>query len=46
MLSHLGSGAVIMQRRLDDVLAGRAMPDDAAAAVWDSWNAKDARREA
>ena len=40
MLSHLGSGAVIMQRRLEDTLAGQAMPDDYAPGVWDTWNAK------
>src|SRR5207302_3635876 len=40
VLSHLGSFAVIMQRRLDDALAGRETPDDAAPAVWDTWNAK------
>jgi uncharacterized protein (TIGR03083 family) len=40
VLSHLGSGAVIMQRRLDDALAGQDTPDDFAPGVWDSWNAK------
>jgi uncharacterized protein (TIGR03083 family) len=40
VLSHLGSGAVIMQRRLDDVLAGQETPEDYAPAVWDTWNAK------
>jgi uncharacterized protein (TIGR03083 family) len=40
VLSHLGSLAGIMQRRLDDALAGRETPDDAAPAVWDTWNAK------
>ena len=40
MLSHLGSGAVIMQRRLEDTLAGQATPDDYAPGVWDTWNAK------
>jgi uncharacterized protein (TIGR03083 family) len=39
-LSHLGSGAVIMQRRLEDVLAGQDTPDDFAPGVWDTWNAK------
>src|SRR3954451_4296817 len=41
VLSHLGSGAVIMKRRLDDALAGQDTPDDFAPRVWDTWNAKD-----
>jgi uncharacterized protein (TIGR03083 family) len=45
-LSHLGSGAVIMRRRLEDVLAGRPTPDDFAPSVWDEWNAKSARAKA
>jgi uncharacterized protein (TIGR03083 family) len=40
VLSHIGSGAVIMQRRLDDSLAGRETPDDYAPGVWETWNAK------
>jgi len=40
VLSHVGSGAVILQRRLDDALSGTPTPDDAAQAVWDAWNAK------
>jgi uncharacterized protein (TIGR03083 family) len=40
VLSHLGSGAVITQRRLDDALAGKDTPDDFAPGVWDTWNAK------
>src|SRR4051794_25174680 len=40
VLSHLGSGAVIHQRRLDDVVGGRVTPDDYAPSVWDEWNAK------
>ena len=40
VLSHLGSGAVIALRRLDDGLAGVDSPDDYAPAVWDAWNAK------
>jgi uncharacterized protein (TIGR03083 family) len=46
VLSHLGSGAVITTRRLDDVLAGNALPDDFAPTVWDEWNAKSARKKA
>ena len=40
VLSHLGSGAVITQRRMDDALAGQDTPDDFAPGVWDTWNAK------
>jgi uncharacterized protein (TIGR03083 family) len=40
VLSHLGSGAVIMQRRLEDTFAGQDTPDDFAPGVWDTWNAK------
>jgi uncharacterized protein (TIGR03083 family) len=49
VLSHLGSAAVITQRRLEDALAGRDTPDDFAPGVWDTWNAKsptDKRNEA
>lgn len=42
VLSHLGSGAVITQRRLEDALAGHETPADFAPSVWDAWNAKDA----
>lgn len=40
VLSHLGSGAVITQRRLEDTVAGLDTPDDFAPGVWDTWNAK------
>jgi len=46
VLSHLGSAAVIMRRRLEDALAGRATPDDFPPSVWDEWNAKPARVKA
>lgn len=46
VLSHLGSGAVILRRRLDDALAGKDMPDDFAPSVWDEWNAKSPRAKA
>jgi uncharacterized protein (TIGR03083 family) len=39
VLSHLGSGAQILERRLEDSLANVDTPDDAAPAVWDVWNA-------
>lgn len=46
VLSHIGSGAVILQRRLDDALAGQPTPDDSAQGVWDAWNAKPDRAKA
>jgi uncharacterized protein (TIGR03083 family) len=45
VLSHLGSSAVIHQRRIDDAAAGFETPDDFAAAVWDTWDAKPARAQ-
>jgi uncharacterized protein (TIGR03083 family) len=46
VLSHLGSGAVIMQRRLDDARRGADTPDDFPPTVWDEWNAKPPREKA
>jgi uncharacterized protein (TIGR03083 family) len=46
VLSHLGSGAVITRRRLEDTLAGRDTPDDFSPSVWDEWNAKTPRAKA
>ena len=39
-MSHLGSGAIIMKRRFDDVLAGKETPPEFNQSVWDVWNAK------
>ena len=39
-MSHLGSGAVIMKRRFDDVIAGKETPSEFNQSVWDTWNAK------
>jgi uncharacterized protein (TIGR03083 family) len=46
VLSHLGSGAVILRRRLQDIQAGSATPDEFAPSVWDEWNAKAPRAQA
>ncbi len=46
VLSHLGSGAVILLRRLEDGLVGTPTPDDAAPAVWDEWNARSPEAQA
>lgn len=46
VLSHLGSAAVITQRRFEDALAGQDTPDDFAPSVWATWNAKSPWRSA
>jgi uncharacterized protein (TIGR03083 family) len=46
VLSHLGSGAVIARRSLEDVRAGATTPDDFNQSVWDEWNAKTPRAQA
>jgi uncharacterized protein (TIGR03083 family) len=46
VLSHLGSGGVLMARRLEAALAGAALPDDVAQPVWDEWNAKSPQAKA
>ena len=46
VLSHLGSGAVVLQRRLDDAVAGSATPSDFTQPIWDAWNAKSAQAQA
>jgi uncharacterized protein (TIGR03083 family) len=46
VLSHIGSGAVIIQRRVEDALADRPTPDDFAPGVWEVWNAKGPRAQA
>ncbi|HWD55304.1 MAG TPA: maleylpyruvate isomerase N-terminal domain-containing protein [Acidimicrobiales bacterium] len=46
VLSHLGSGAVLMARRLEAAVAGAPLPDDIAQPVWDEWNAKSPRAKA
>jgi len=46
VLSHLGSAAVILRRRIGDTLAGVETPDDFAPAVWAEWDVKSARAKA
>jgi uncharacterized protein (TIGR03083 family) len=46
VLSHLGSGAVLTQRRLQHAQSGTSMPDEVPNAVWDEWNAKTPRAQA
>jgi uncharacterized protein (TIGR03083 family) len=45
VLSHLGSGAEIMRRRVDDTVGGRETPESFAPSVWDEWNAKSPRAQ-
>jgi len=40
VLSHLGSGAVISQRWIDDAVEGRPVASGFEQAVWDQWAAK------
>jgi uncharacterized protein (TIGR03083 family) len=40
VLSHLGSGAVVLQRYLEDALAGSETPSDFAPSVWAEWDNK------
>ena len=42
---HLGSGAVILQRRLHDELAGTTTSDEFAPQIWDEWNATTPRAQ-
>jgi uncharacterized protein (TIGR03083 family) len=43
VVSHLGSGAVIWTRLLDDQVAGTATPEDFNQQVWAEWDAKSPR---
>jgi uncharacterized protein (TIGR03083 family) len=44
-LSHLGSGAVIFRRNLEESLSGGTTPDGFNPSVWDEWNAKSPRAQ-
>jgi uncharacterized protein (TIGR03083 family) len=46
VLSHVGSGGVIQQARLDAALEGRDLADDFAQPIWDEWNAKSPKAKA
>jgi uncharacterized protein (TIGR03083 family) len=41
VLSHIGSGAVILRQRLDEIVSGDEADPEFNQAVWDEWNAKD-----
>ena len=40
VLSHIGSGAVILTRRFDDIVGDRTTDEGFNQSVWDEWNAK------
>ena len=40
VMSHLGSGAIIFKRGIDDTVDGRETPPKFNESVWDVWNAK------
>jgi uncharacterized protein (TIGR03083 family) len=40
VMSHLGSGAIISKRRIDDILEGRETAPQFNQSVWDVWNSK------
>jgi uncharacterized protein (TIGR03083 family) len=39
-MSHIGSGAVILSQRFDDIVAGTEYDQSFQQGVWDEWNAK------
>lgn len=39
-MSHIGSGAVILKQRFDDVVSGQESDAGFNQTVWDAWNAK------
>ena len=43
-LCHLGSGAVITRRRLEDTFPGSETPEDFAPGVWDQWTVRQPQR--
>ena len=42
VLSHVGSGAVIMRHSIDAAVSGNAVEEGFNQSVWDEWNAKGA----
>ena len=46
VLSHVGSGAVIMRRRIEAEVDHEAVPDGFNQSAWDEWNAKDSPAKA
>jgi uncharacterized protein (TIGR03083 family) len=46
VLSHIGSGAVILRQRLDEIVSGEEADPEFNQSVWDEWNAKDPAAQA
>ena len=46
VMSHIGSGAVIMRRSMEAAVDHTAVPDGFNQSVWDEWNAKDPHAKA
>jgi uncharacterized protein (TIGR03083 family) len=46
VLSHLGSGADIFVRQVDDAVAGTPTPPDFSRSVWDDWDARTPEAQA
>jgi uncharacterized protein (TIGR03083 family) len=46
VLSHIGSGAVILGRRLDDIVNGLETDPASSQSTWDEWNAKPPEAQA
>lgn len=46
VLSHIGSGAVILRRRLDDIVNGLESDAAFSQSTWDEWNAKSPEKQA
>jgi uncharacterized protein (TIGR03083 family) len=46
VLSHIGSGAVIMRRSMEAAVDHTAVPDGFNQSIWDEWNAKDPQAKA
>jgi uncharacterized protein (TIGR03083 family) len=41
VLSHIGSGAVILRQRLEEIVGGEEADPEFNQSVWDEWNAKE-----
>jgi uncharacterized protein (TIGR03083 family) len=41
VLSHIGSGAVILRQRMEEIVSGEEADPEFNQSVWDEWNAKE-----
>ena len=46
VLSHIGSGAVILRQRLEEIVTGGEADPEFNQSVWDEWNAKEPAAQA